>query len=366
MKTPTFTITNLISDYLIRYEVSLERIKSTPLPHTHREELEGDLLTDDIYNLSELIGDRIALHQAEQVQEGKVMPSARKRLIIFTNYRSAMEFVKSYNQNQFIPPSSELLSHINKLIINKVIEEWEAGKMRTFSDKPNEIYDTWYKYRDFYPDKNMSAYFDEFFRWMQDRSNKTHKLIQLAVLLFELIDKAPLYGGNQITSIATVAAIAKDAGYNPEGMLSYSKAINFIAEDLMSAFKMSRSKRDQTIFIEAFLYAVSLEMLNLEHKYTDTFQNKIKKQGKLKEKFNTRQIKILEYLENVGKITRQEYTKMMRVSFMTSYRDLQELIKEGFIKSGGVGRGTYYSLKRSAKNAEDKAEQRLEVFGTES
>lgn len=361
---PTFTITNLISDYLIRYEISLERINSTPLPHTHSEELEADLIADDIYNLSELIGERIALHQAEQVQEGKVMPSARKKLLIFTNYRSAMQFVKNYNQNQFIPPSSELLAHINKLIVNKVIEAWEAGKMRSFSDKPNEIYDTWYKYRDFYPEKDMSVYFDEVFRWIKDRSNKTHKLIQLAVLLYELIDKAPMYGGNQITSVVAIAAISKDAGYNPEGMLSHSKAINFIAEDLMSAFKMSRTKRDLTIFIEAFLYAISLEMLNLEHKYISTFQNKIKKQGRLKEKFNSRQIKILEYLENVGRVSRQEYTKMMRVSFMTSFRDLQELVKEGFLTSKGVGRGTYYSIKRGVPNENDRQERTLEVFGS--
>ena len=33
---------------------------------------------------------------------------------------------------------------------------------------------------------------------------------------------------------------------------------------------------------------------------------------------------------------------MMGVSFMTSFRDLQDMVDKGYIKVKGKGRGTYY------------------------
>jgi predicted HTH transcriptional regulator len=107
---------------------------------------------------------------------------------------------------------------------------------------------------------------------------------------------------------------------------------------------MAKSSRDQTVFIEAFLYTLSLSGLSIENQINDLLNTKVKKHNKLKTKFNERQIQILDFLDVEKKVTRKKYTKMMGVSFMTSYRDLQELLDEGYIKQEGLGRGTFYTL----------------------
>jgi hypothetical protein len=60
---------------------------------------------------------------------------------------------------------------------------------------------------------------------------------------------------------------------------------------------------------------------------------------------NPRQIKIIEYLYEKEKVSRKEYSSMMKISFMTSFRDLQELVDKKYIIQKGKSRGTYYTLK---------------------
>lgn len=352
-------------DYLIKLEVSLNTIKNTPLPRVHQKELLNKLEIEDINNVSELLNDPIGLYKAEQIQKGHIMPTRTSKFLIYTNYRSGLEFARNYSARTSLKPSSELLLHINKILLKKVFEEWDTGKIRKFSEKPNEAYDTWYSLRDYYAELNVEEYFNEVLEWTANSKYAIHRMIRMGVLLFELIDKAPLFAGNQLTSVILLQSLSKEYGYNPDSMFSYARALNYIADDLQSGFKMAKSKRDLTTFIEAFLYTCSMEMLNIENSVTATFDKKIRQGGKLRSKFNTRQIKVLEYLENVEKITREEYTNMMGVSFMTSYRDLKHLVEEKYLSSHGTGRGTYYTLQEDKRGALNDKADNLEVFGEE-
>ena len=345
MKTPTYTITNLILNYIVRYELAIQKLKETKLPDKYHSPLQEKYYSEDINKLGELVGKPIGYNQALQIQRGQETPSQKKELQIFTNFRNAQDFITSYGKGNALKPSIELASHINKLVTKGLVEDWDTAKIRNFSEKPNEIYDTWYKERDYYPNLNIEKHFNEIFEWIKDGKDNNHKLIKLAILLFEFIDKAPYHAGNQITSILVLEIITKEYGYNPNNILPFFKSINNINEDLISAFRMSKAKRDLTIFIEAFLYTISLTAIDVSNDSVDTFLNKVEKRGKMNRELNQRQIQILDYLAINPKTTRKQYTKIMGISFMTSYRDLQELIEKEYITLKGQGRGTYYTLK---------------------
>src|SRR5690606_6048258 len=125
----------------------------------------------------------------------------------------------------------------------------------------------------------------------------------------------------------------------------FAKSVNFINHDIVAAHKLTKKKRDLTVFIEALLYTMSLTAASVENEFVYTFSNKVKKHTKLQEMFNPRQIKALDFLEVEGKITRNQYAKIMGISFMTAFRDLQELLNKGYLTQKGVGRGTFYTLK---------------------
>ncbi len=349
-----YTITNLILDYILKYELSIKNIEKTPLPFKFKDALYSKLRVEDITSLGEMIGEKIGYETAVEIETGKLAGRKKNNLLIFNNYRSTQDFIKTYNQMQFIPPSAQLVTHINKILMQEIVEMWEVGKFRQSSEKPNEIYDSWYRFREHYPNINYERHFNEIFEQITNSKGKVHKLIYFIVLLYEFIEKAPLIAGNQLTAIQIFSILLKEYGYNPDNLLPLNKCMNFLGSDLTSAYLKSKSQKDLTIFIEAILYSLSLEILNLENQITEIYENKVRKKAELSIDFNTRQIKILEYLQVHKKVSRSDYTKIMDVSFMTAYRDLQELLEEEYLKAKGRGRGRYYVLDQDSIEEQNK------------
>lgn len=138
MYLPTYTITNLILDYIVRYELSVRTISSTPLPFKYKNEIYENNRAEDMQALGELIGNEIGYSKSLDILQGKEIVSDRSKHKIFANIRSTQEFIKSYNHIQFLSPSTQLMIHLNKLAMGGIIDEWELGRLKGFSEKPNE------------------------------------------------------------------------------------------------------------------------------------------------------------------------------------------------------------------------------------
>ena len=294
--------------------------------------------------MGELIAYPIGYSKALTVQRGQVMPSYKNKLRIFTNFKNIQDYIDTYTAKSTLKPSIELCAHLNKILMKGIVEEWDLGKLRHFSEKPFDLYDTWYKLRDYYPNIDTREYFNEIFSNIINSSTGTHKLIQICILLYECIDKGPFLAGNQLTTISILKILTKIYGLNPHNIVPISKAFFLISEDIESAFKISKGKRDLTIFIEAVLYTLSLTVIDTSKRLTDEYDRRVNIRKSIGGDLNPRQVKIIEYLNSNPRVTRQQYTKMMGISFMTSYRDLQELLEKEYIQQKGRGRGTYYII----------------------
>ncbi len=361
MKKPKYTLTNLILKYIVKYENSIKDLQTTDLPTDFKKPLIEKLYAEDIDHLSQLVAFPIGYNTALKILRGQEHTTGKSKKKVFAGFRNAKEYIKKYNSRNALKPSIELAIHLNKLVTKGWNDDWDQGRIKDFSEKPNTLYDTWYELRDYYPSTDMSDYFNDLFRWLTNSDDGTHKLIQFAVLTYEFIDKAPFFAGNQITTILVLELLAKEYGYNPNIVLPFSKSFNFINEDLKSAFKISKGKNDLTTFIEAFLYTTSLTAIETTREFTQIYKEKILKYPKMTEELNSRQIKIVDYLETNKKASRQELTDMIGVSFMTIYRDLKDLMKKEYVVQKGKGRGTHYRLKEEEKGVEEKEE--LPVFG---
>ncbi len=350
MYSPNITLTNLIVKYIVNFELNIEKIKSITLPYKQKKLLYEKVHAEDLSALGQIINLPIGYSKALNIQRGKIDVSSGAKYKVFTNYRSTQDFINSYKSTSFVPVSSELISHLNKLLLKNILESWEIGKFKKFSEVPNEIYDEWYKHRDYYPKRNNESYCNEITQWMYTDKHNYHKLIQCALLLYEFIDNAPLFAGNQITSLLTITCVLKEFGYNENNTFCLCKSLIPIYKELPEMFKISKSKKDQTLFTEAVLYALSLESIQLKQLYESSFNKSIRKKADFKENLNERQLKILEYLQKNSSINRAQCTKLMGVSFMTSYRDLTELVQAKYLEKKGENKKTYYILKEKDDN----------------
>lgn len=360
MITPKYTLTNRMLSYIVKYELALSDIKYNQLPEEYRFPLSEKYSAEDIQKMADLVGFPLGFNKALMIQKGQENSLEKKKYKIFTNFRNAKDFVNSYTNANSLKPSVELAAHINRLVMKDIVDDWDLAKIRSFSEKPNEIYDTWYKSRDFYPNLDINNHFNELFDWIQNGKDNNHMLIKLSILVYEFLDKAPFVVGNQITAILIAEILAKKYGYNPDNMFPYFKSIEYIADDLLSAFKMTKGKSDLTPFIEALLYTISLTSIEVSNDIKKEHSSKVKKQGDVEVALNQRQIQIFDFLSLNQKITRGQVNQMMDVSFMTSFRELKDMEEKGYIKQKGKGRGTYYVLSKEVLEKEDAMTPKVE------
>lgn len=363
MEKHKYTITNLILNYIVKYELAIQSINQTVVPSPLLEQVREQLRTEEIDKLGELIAYPIGYSKALTVQRGQVMPSYKNKLRIFTNFKNIQDYIDTYTAKSTLKPSIELCTHLNKILMKGIVEEWDLGKLKHFSEKPFDLYDTWYKLRDYYPNIDSREYFNDIFSDITNSSTGTHKLIHICILLYEFIDKAPFLAGNQLTTISVLKILTKIYGLNPHNIVPISKAFFLISEDIESAFKISKGKRDLTIFIEAVLYTLSLTVIDASKRLTDEYDKKTNIRKSIGGDLNPRQVKIVEYLNSNPRVTRQQYTKMMGISFMTSYRDLQELLDKEYIQQKGKGRGTYYIIPDQDTKEQERVEKEIQIFG---
>lgn len=351
--------------YIVKYELSISQLNHTDLPKDLQKPLIEKLYAEEIDNIAQLVAFPIGYNTALKILRGQEHTTGRSKKKVFSSFRNARDYLRKYNSSTALKPSMELAIHLNKIITRGWNDDWDQGRLKDFSEKPNELYDTWYSLRDYYPSTNMKSHFNEYFRWIANNDDNTHKLIQFAVLIYEFIDKAPFFAGNQITTILVLELLAKEYGYNPGIVLPFSKSINFISEDLKSAFRISKGKNDLTTFIEAFLYTISLSAIETTREFTEIYKSKILKYPKMTEELNSRQIKMIDYLDTNKRASRKELTDLMGVSFMTVFRDLQELMEKEYVIQKGKGRGTYYAMITQEEGIQTN-EEKLPVFGNNS
>jgi len=363
MKTPKYTLTNLMLKYILKYELAISELNHTELPKTLKKPLIEKLYAEEIDNVAQLVAYPIGYNSALKILRGQEHTTGRSKKKVFNSFKNARDYIRKYSGTTALKPSMELAIHLNKILTKGWNDDWDQGRLKDFSEKPNDLYDTWYTLRDYYPSTNMENHFNELFRWITNSEDNTHKLIQLAILMYEFIEKAPFFAGNQMTSILVLELLTKEYGYNPNIILPFSKAINFISEDLKSAFKISKGKTDLTTFIEAFLYTTSLTTIETTREFSEIYKTKILKYPKMTEELNSRQMKIVDYLTTNKKASRKELTDMMGVSFMTVFRDLQDLMEKDYVVQKGRGRGTHYQLKEDENMGIEIPEAQLPVFG---
>ncbi len=339
-----FSITNLLLKYIVTIEKKALEIQKSPLPYKKYKDLYRDLQIENIQALSQILNMPIGLEKSSNIFDGKVLPRLSNPNNIFINFRSTNEFIKSYNANNQLQPSNELLQHLNQLLGSRIINEWDLGKFREFGDKVEQQFDTWAIYKEFYPQITLKEHFENIFKWIMNNNDNTHKIIQATVLLYEMIDKAPLKALNQVTAISLYTALLKLYDYNVQNLLPVAQMINFINDDIGTALKISRTHKDITVFLELILYSLSIAIIDLQNRIDNVNNETAIYSFKAKENLNYRQLKALSYIEKKGRIQRSDYSNIMGVSFMTAYRDLKEMEEKGFIQKKGVGKATYYTL----------------------
>jgi len=346
MFNPQYLITNKILNNISKIEASEEVIRHSPLLPLWEKQFKEDAIIRSAYHGTHLEGNKLQKDEAKDVLMGKDVIGRPRDIQEIINYRKVIDFIDEEAKRQIEKITETLIKKLHRIIVVKILPDEQAGEYRLKqviirNSQTGEI--------TFRPPPPLEVPFlmREFIYWVNktDKS-EMHPIIKAGIIHHEMVRIHPFIDGNGRVSRVVATLILLLGGYDIRRFFSLEE---YYDKDAASYYQnlQKASSGDLTSWLEYFTFGAAIEFEKIKEKIL-----RLSKDVKLKEKFGgqqiyltERQVKIIEYIQEVGYLQNQAFlTLFTNVSEDTVLRDVQDLVKKGLIKKVGSTKSARYIM----------------------
>lgn len=357
MYSPVFTITNQILKNIGIIEACREVINKAPLLPYYEKKFREEALLRTVHFGTHIEGNELNLSQAEKVLSGAEVVARDRDIQEVINYRKVMEFIGEFRVQSFgfaqgknseFGIDDNLVKKIHKLTIDKILPSEKCGAFRKtqvivknsatgeISFKPPEAIE-------------VEPLTNDFLAYINNKeTQEIHPILKSGIVHYELVRIHPFVDGNGRVARALSTLILFLEGYDIRNFFSLEEYFDKDAQSYYQALQSVEKKSgDLTFWLEYFTKGLAIELSKIKEKI-----EKISIDGKLRKKLggkpillSDRQLKIIEYIQEVGFLQNQAFeTLFPMVSEDTILNELKPLLQNRIIKKQGVTKGARYII----------------------
>ena len=343
---PQFRYTHSIVNLLTKIEGLKCMIQSKEFSYDVKFRSQKQSKINDIFFLANLMGVSIDLKTAEKISMGSNLDKneiPKETIYTLSNFRNCLEFNRSVSSDDFKEYDINTILHINKLVSSSWREVWTPQYRNKLTNIQSSSLD-WFDVAEEIQNTNeIYSWLTEVLEWYKNET-ELNNLIKVGILIYRLIEIHPFTKNNLLTIMGLLDFIFIKLN------LSYKINISIVSmffnnlNELKKGVYYSKINKSIEYWLEALLTSISKELETVQNEIYKYIMEEEESKKKPFLDLNKRQIKILQYLQNVPYIKREEYCHILNVSTMTAFRDLSDLVRKKLLKIEGTGRGTKYKL----------------------
>ena len=343
---PKYNITNKILKNISQIEAAREVILDSPMLPLWEKEFKDDAIVRTVHHGTHIEGNKLDISDAKDVLLGKDIVARPRDIQEIINYRKVLQLIEDESTRNVERLTEDLVKKIHRIVTEKILSVDDAGKYRL---KQVVIRNSDNGEITFRPPPAIEVPFlmREFLYWINKMTeDDVHPIIKAGIVHHELVRIHPFIDGNGRVSRALATLILFIGKYDIRKFFSLEE---FYDKDAVMYYEylQKASAGDLTSWLEYFTLGVSQEFERIKNKIL-----KLSKNSYLKEKLGgkqifltERQVKIIEYIQNVGFVQNQSFKELFpEFSEDTILRDLQSLVKDGIVKKVGSTKSARYMM----------------------
>ncbi|TSC85384.1 MAG: Uncharacterized protein G01um101416_891 [Microgenomates group bacterium Gr01-1014_16] len=361
MYVPKYTITTEILKNIGWVEAAREVIDNAPLVPAWEAKFRDEARLKAAHYGTALEGNDLTLGQAklimdrgveshEQATEAGVVAKERDVQEVI-NYRKVLELIEGLGGLEY---TKETLLSIHRLVVEKLVEEGQAGAFRQVqvvlrNSVTGEI--------GFRPPAatEVAGLVEDFVSWLNSEKGRgEHPVLRAGVAHYVLAAVHPFVEGNGRTARAFATMILYREGYDIRRFFALEEYFDKNAEEyfgsLMEVSNQSPvlAQRDLTAWLTVFTRALATELTKIKDQVRElSVDIKIKQRMGKQVALTERQMKLMEYLHSNGEMAMSEAKSVLSmVSEDTILRELKALAEKGVIMKKGSTKAARYVLKK--------------------
>jgi Fic family protein len=341
---PIYNYNNNILNNISGIEFSRGIITQASLIPELDSTLKKKALFQAVHGSTSIDGNILTVDDVSKLLNGSDVDVDDDGMMEVTNYSHVLKDLDKYHDNGKI--TEELLLDMHSEITRNVSVDTSYG--RKYRDVSVSVMNMDSNKVRFIPPSNMHVprLMDDLISWINN-SNEISPILVAGIVHYEFLRIHPFMEGNGKTARALTSLILHTRGYEIKGYFAVDECYNKDIDAYLNALKSADDTFDLThwleYFTETFLLSITMvksEVLRLLS--ISPTPNKLDKHLILKDN----QIKIINYIQEFGKITNKETKVLLEISSQASHNNLKKLQKMKIITRKGSGRSTFYVLNR--------------------
>jgi Fic family protein len=342
--TPNFKHSNKIVKNLTLIAEARAIILNAPLIPKWDISLRKDALLRSAHSSTAIEGNPLTLEEVSALAEGRDIMVSRKDKQEVLNYLEALDKIPGFAKRT--PFTSKDFLEIHKIVTKETLEnpkdEGIFRKQQVFVGNrlTGEVV--------YMPPqtKEVPKLVDNFLKWLNSKeSDEMDSVIQAGITHYEIARIHPFIDGNGRTARVMASLVLFKQGFDLKRYFALDDYYDQDRRSYYTALKnVDQKTLDLTRWLEYFTVGVAVSLKAVKEKVIGLSKDIriLKEKGQIA--LTERQMKIVEFINQNGKITNRNVREMFKISDRAALKEIRKLVDLKVIKSEGKGRSLSYIL----------------------
>ena len=348
---PKYNLTDKIVKMLIAIAEARSVIERAKILPKHELKLRRQALVRMSHSSTAIEGNQLNIYEVEALLGRKKIDAPERDIFEVQNYIKALKYIEEIVQEKK-QITEKVLLKIHKLVTNKTLPKEQAGHYRTGSvyvvrrrlGLPSEVMYTG-------PEaKKVPKLCADLIAWIaESEKEEISPVIVAGIAHQEIAAIHPFADGNGRTARAMATLILYKQGCDFRKLFALEDFYNQDRQNYYKAINLGKTyferSVDFTLWLEYFVLGFKEEIDHVKNKLASLSAWKIGDDINSQIYLDADQMKILDFLERLGRISVSEVVDILSCPKRTAQFHLQRLKKIGTIKQVGKGPASAYVLK---------------------
>jgi Fic family protein len=341
---PNFNYTDKIVNDLTQIAVARELILNSPFIPKWEVSLRREAIIRSAHSSTAIEGNRLSLEQVSDLAHGREVMATRKDKQEVLNYLKVLESVDKLTDGKKITEKDVLKVH--KMITQYTLDYPSAcGVYRkryvvVGNRLTGEVI--------FRPPSNedVPKLMKALIAWLNSsEAQALDPVIEAGIAHYEFVRIHPFVDGNGRTARILATLILYQRGFDAKQFFCLD---DYYDSDRPSYYRVLQSVDQRTLnitpWLEYFVTGVKVSIATVKERVIRLSSEKLRKTKKGQIALTERQMKIVEFINQNGRITNRDVREMFEISDEAVRKEIAKLTKLGALKGKGKGRAVYYVL----------------------
>lgn len=342
---PTFRYTNKIVRMLSKIAAAREVILNSPLIPKWEVALRREAIIHSAHSSTAIEGNRLSLDQVSKLAHGRRIAATRKDKQEVLNYLNTLNKISKLTKRDVITEKDLLKMH--RIVTKDTLDDpTDCGVYRKRYVVVANARSGAVVYR---PPKNedVPKLVKDLIEWTNSKqAHELDPIVEAGVAHYEFVRIHPFIDGNGRTARTLATWILYTRGFDTKQFFSLDDYYDADRPAYYAALQsVHQGTGDLTKWLEYFVEGVDVSVSAVKERVIRLSSERLRKAKKGQIALTERQMKIVEFINQHGKITNRDVQKMFKLSDEGALKEIKKLVKLDVIESKGKGRSLHYVLR---------------------